>query len=271
MKPPFLPALVAALVLPVSAQTSGLRADSPLRVADAVPDPAAIRFIPPPPPEPAPEIPAVSATVRDYGTHRVTIARGEPSTRPDIPPPPPRIFTSPNTQFEAPDIDFLSIFAVVTIYDHALSHLKWTDTRSGESFEAWCAWDWELVSPIGELTAEKLRCSVFCLPHSVDTKRDLPVGIPKPVIPAHPELAPDTFAITAGNAAAPLGDAFLEAYRSHLVENRPALEAALAARKRAAADAAAWRAAHPPVPQDTTIWLRPHRGSRYLDGKEAAR
>jgi hypothetical protein len=30
-------------------------------------------------------------------------------------------------------------------------------------------------------------------------------------------------------------------------------------------DAKAWHAANPPQPRNHTIWLKPHRGSRYLD------
>lgn len=71
-----------------------------------------------------------------------------------------------------------------------------------------------------------------------------------------------------GAADAPTGSAFLEAIQRYCIANKPQLEAMRAARDQYRADAEAWRKANPPKPQNHTIILRPHRGSRYL--KDAA-
>ena len=58
--------------------------------------------------------------------------------------------------------------------------------------------------------------------------------------------------------------------------NMPKLLELKAAREQYQKDSDAWKAAHPPRPQNHTIWLKPHRGSRYLqkttdDQKEGTR
>ncbi len=264
MRFPFLPtsAFLLALALLPSRAAEPIPAAGPLQVADGVPDPSLIHFTPPAPPPPAPDIEVEARSVLQAGSHRLDLLRGAPSELPDLPEP-----VAAEARIGLPSLSEHPTTATVTlglsvvIYDHQLSHLRWRDPRNGEVFEAWCAWDWELVSPIGQLTGDRFDCIILSTPEIVITTHP---GRPQAAIPSHPQLAPGTFQLVSGSADSPLGAAFLEAYRRHLSANRPQLEAVLAARRQAAADAAAWREANPGTVRDSTVWLRPHRGSRYL-------
>jgi hypothetical protein len=275
MKAPFPHLLVLAFTGALAAENPDFApAIVPLTVTDGVPVVSKFRFVPPAEPAPGPEIHAVSAVVRDLGTYRLTIARGNPSTLPDIPPPAPKKESLETPFLTKPETTSINVCLGVTIYDNSFSCLRWSDPRSKEQFEAWCAWDWELLAGVKELAGDRVRITIICLPVIIDTGRTgrfTPRKLPEP-----PALSPDSFLITVGSPASALGDSFLSAWQAHLKAHRSALEAALAARKKVAADAAAWRAANnPAAPRDATIWIRPHRGSRYLledqDGKEAVR
>ena len=86
------------------------------------------------------------------------------------------------------------------------------------------------------------------------------------VVPEHPKVEADQFVLVEGAADAATSTPVLGAIQRYVIANKPQLEAMRAARDQYRADAEAWRKAHPPQPQNHTIVLRPHRGSRYLKG-----
>lgn len=237
-------------------------APGPLEVVGTTPNPAAIRFTPPPPPKPAPQVVPEAVSVLRKPTHTITFLRGEPSTLPDIPPPPERIGQPATDPVPPRRPDFL-LGLSVSVYDGALSHLKWRDPQTKEELEAWCGWDWGLLAPMQTVSNDRVVYTLFFSPWNVDTARRDASGRRQPV-PDHPPVGANEFVLTVGNADAPSGKPLLEAVRLHCVANRPELEQLRAARDQYRADAEAWKKANPTRPRSHTIALRPHRGSRYL-------
>jgi hypothetical protein len=264
--------ILCGLSLAVMAQTESQAQTEPatsdptdkLEVLSGALDPSAIRFVPPVPPEPLPPIPIEKAVAVHLPTHTITVVRGAPSTLPDLPPAPEP--TEPTDQpafeFERAAPHYL-LGLSVTVYDGALSHLRWQDPETKEHLEAWCGWDWGLVSPMQEVSSDSITYSVFCSPFRIDTTRLGPLAVQR-LVPEHPDVAPGEFVFTNGPSDAKAGSGFLKAVRDYCVENRAELEAMQAAREQYRADSDAWKAANPDLPRDQTIILRPHRGSRYL-------
>jgi hypothetical protein len=147
------------------------------------------KFTPPPPPKEVPPMVIRASTVTPSQDRNITLIRGEASTLPDIPPPPISKPSVPGRESEPHYI--VSIGA--SVYDHSLSHVKWTNPETKESFEAWCGWDFTLLSPISQIEISE-KFSLFHLSSSnVDTDAVRRAGR-KTEIPMHPEVIADGFA-----------------------------------------------------------------------------
>ncbi len=228
--------------------------------AVGLPDPASIRFTPPPPPKELPPIEVKGSTVADFGTHRVTILRGEPSTLPDIPEPPPLAEQSREAPQEPVEPSHLLLISGST-YGDALSRIEIWNPASRTRHIAWCGWDVSLIAPFHEVIHDGKSHFLLMGIGPGEPREDMPEVQPGSI------LIPDGDEYTA---------AILTTLRDACHENLPKLRELKAAREKYQQDAEAWRAANPPRPQNHTIWLKPHRGSRYLnkaadDQKEAAR
>ena len=228
--------------------------------AVGLPDPASIRFTPPPPPKELPPIEVKGSTVADFGTHCVTILRGEPSTLPDIPESPPPAEQSREAPQEPVEPSHL-LFINGSTYGDALSRIEIWNPVTRTRHIAWCGWDVSLIAPFHEVIHDGKSHAIL-------------MGIGPGVAGDNPPK------VEPGSILVPDGDEYtasvLTSLRDACFENLPKLLELKAAREQFQKDAAAWHAANPPRPQNHTIWFKPHRGSRYLnnaadDQKEAAR
>ncbi len=216
------------------------------------------RFVPPPPPKEVPEMEVEASSVLETPTHEITVVRSDDSTLPDIPPPPEPIPPQPSRKVEP---NYLLSFGV-TVYDHKLSHVRWYDPRSKETFEAWCAWDWTLLSPIPELKLGEKVSSFHLFASNVDTNK---WRFGKNLeMPEHPVLQENAFAITRGNGDDKEAMRIITVIRDYFLEHRNRLVMIRQAQEKYRQEAEAWHAANPPKPENHTFWLKPHRGSRYL-------
>jgi len=218
-----------------------------------------IKFTPPPPPKEVPPMVVKASTVLQLPTHRITVLRGEASTLPDIPSPPVSL---PQIAAPAGEPQYMFSFGA-TIYDHQLSHVQWRNPKTQEEFEAWCGWDWGLLSPISQIEHDTKSLLFFLFPSNVDTTKMVRLGRGFK-IPAHPEVPADGFVITKGDPNNLAEQGILTTIRDYYLKHKARLILIQQAQEKYQADAAAWLAAHPPKPESHTFWLKPHRGSRYL-------
>jgi hypothetical protein len=124
-------------------------------------------FIPPPPPKKVPPMKIEAMTTCKMPTHQITVIRSEASTLPDIPlPPEPKPFV----QGPVGEPRYLLSFGA-SVYDHRISHVKWYDPRTKVNFEAWCAWDWTLLSPFPEIKIGERISSFHLFASNIDTDR----------------------------------------------------------------------------------------------------
>lgn len=151
--------------------------------------------------------------------------------------------------------------------DRSVTRVLWRDPETRDDLEAWCGWDWSLLTPMFEVFGEDVTYSLHFVPMVVDLDRMDAAGIERPD-PHPPRLDSGQFVITKGDSDAPSGAAFLAAVRRYLFSNHERLLEVRGARERLRAEKEAWEAANPWVPSDHTIILRPHRGSRYLGAAE---
>jgi hypothetical protein len=261
MKPFAIIALSLVCSLPMHAQDEQ---QAEADIEKELPIPSSV-FIPPPPPKEVPPMKVEAAATRKLPTHQITVIRSEASTLPDIPlPPEPK----PLVQGPVGEPRYLLSFGA-TVYDHRLSHVKWYDPRTEKNFEAWCAWDWTLLSPFPDIKIGERVSSFHLFASNINTERHLRFG-KEWQMPEHPELEDLAFSITKGDSndaeairvLTTLGDYYTK-HKERLILIRKAQEEYQAA-------AAAWHAANPPKPENHTFWLKPHRGSRYLK-EEGAR
>lgn len=231
----------------------------------ALPIPSS-RFIPPPPPKEVPVMVVEASTARKFPTHQITVLRGDASTLPDIPlPPEPQPFV-PSPVGEP---HYIMSFGA-TVYDHSLSHVTWWNPKTRESYEAWCAWDWTLLSPIPHVEIDN-EISTFCLLSSnIDTGAGFRFGR-NFKMPEHPDVPADTFVITKGNVEDPTAKKALTILRDYYVRHKERLILIQKAREEFQAQSDAWHVANPPKPANHTFWLKPHRGSRYLKNEGGTR
>ena len=238
-------------------------------------------FTPPAPPVEK-KIPAMridaAVTVPTKDNRTLTIIRGEASTLPDIPIPPkpvlrePRQLTPEELTRQAEErrrrIDFSAV-----VHENGVSVIRWQHPDTKEAYEAICGFDVNLLAGIGVFTSEGKIYQLSFLPPGVlpaNRKRFGKLPFPPP-----PEAAPGTITITRGNAHDPIGTATATLLRDLITSEKSRLTVYQEKRVTYQKAAAEWEKAHPVLPRDETIWLRPHRGSRYLTNptpeKEIAR
>lgn len=235
---------------------------------EGLPDPMAIRFVPPPPPKPIPPIDVKAQSVKRLPSHRITVLRGEPSTLPDIPQLTPPAKAPVMMEFVSQPSHYL-IPLSATIYNQSLSHLTWRNVKTGESFEAWCGWDFSLLAPMHTLKGQDAIYSLFFSPQHIDTTKPDRFG-KRTRIPAHPLVPEEDYILIGGGGRSPAGGELIEALQQFYHVHKTRLEQIRIARKQYRKESAAWHKANPRKPQDHTIWLKPHRGSRYLAGGTGA-
>lgn len=219
-------------------------------------------FIPPAPPKTVPQMPIEGQSQRKRDTHQITIVRSSPSDLPDIPPPPP---DKPQIERRANTEGRYLLSCGATVYDGKMSQVKGYDPRSKKHWEAWCAWDMSLLSPMPEITLAdgKTKLLFFLAASQVDTNRLRRDGS-KVVTPAMPQMENNQFVITQGSEN-PETAKILSALRDYSVKHHERLLLIRKAREEYQAAADAWHAENPPKPENHTFWLKPHRGSRYLN------
>jgi len=178
---------------------------------------------------------------------------------PDIPPPPE---PKPSVPGPVGEPHYLLSFGA-TVYDHRISHVRWYDPRTEKQFEAWCGWDWTLLSPMPEIALGERVSSFHLLASNIDTAAMRRFGH-EFRMPEHPELVEGAFSITEGDEDDAEALKALTVIRDFYLKHKERLGQIRQAREEYQAAAAAWHAAHPPQPQSHTFWLKPHRGSRYL-------
>lgn len=227
-------------------------------------------FVPPAPPveKKVPNMRVDAAvTVPARNSHTLTILRGEASALPDIPAPvvveqrPPRQLTTEelarNTERRRCFLNFTA-----EVYENGVSILRWQHPDTSEPYEAICGFDVNLLAGLGQFTSEgKTYHLSFIPPGVIPTYRRQFSKLP---IPKPPEAALNSVTLTRGNANDPGGTATATLLRDLISNEKDRLIAYQEERVVYQQAAAEWEKAHPILPRDETIWLRPHRGSRYL-------
>jgi hypothetical protein len=236
-----------------------------------LPDPASIRFTPPPPPvvKRLPDV-RVDASVTSLSKNgrTLTLQRGEPSTEPDLPPPPP---PTPHVEPREPTPEEVAeriwhqrhnLNLGATVFDHKTSVVHWIDSISLVRYEAVCGFDIGLLGGVGGFIHKGEEYSLFMMHSDFDTTElrrfasQWKLNIP--------DVAPGEILFTLGDVNDTAAIAPMTILKEVIAAETPRLIEYQAAREIYAAEAAAWHAANPPIPRDETFILRPHRGSRYL-------
>jgi hypothetical protein len=227
-------------------------------------------FTPPAPPVekvvPAMRIDSV-VTVPAANSRTLTVIRGEASTLPDIPVPPPPVQRK-TPPFPPDQIARLAeqrrhtLQLGATVFDRRLSVVHWQHPDTGESYEAVCGFDISLLSGIGQFVRDGETYSLMLMHSEYDTGH-LRNAIAK-TDPNLPEVATDAITFTKGNPKDPVGTAPVTLIKDLIASEKSRLTTYQEKRRIYQQDAAAWEKAHPVLPRDETVWLRPHRGSRYL-------
>jgi len=261
MKPFVIPSLALICGLSLQAQE---QAQPNADIEKELPIPSTV-FIPPPPPKKLPAMKIEAASSRTLPTHRITVLRSDASTLPDIPlPPEPKPFV----QGPVGEPHYLLSFGA-TVYDHRISHVRWFDPRTEKNFEAWCAWDWTLLSPFPNIKIGERVSSFHLMASNIDTARAVRFSRDFEM-PEHPKLDELSYSITEGDTNDAEAIRVLSTLRDYYIKHKERLILIRTAQEEYQAAAAAWRAANPQKPENHTFWLKPHRGSRYLK-QEGAR
>jgi hypothetical protein len=74
---------------------------------------------------------------------------------------------------------------------------------------------------------------------------------------------------TKGDPSMSVGDEVMQALRAYYLQHQTKLRELRVAQENYNLQARAWRLANPPKPESHTIWLKPHRGSRYIPETKA--
>jgi hypothetical protein len=234
-------------------------------------------FTPPPPPVVKP-LPVcridASVTHRTKDGTTLTLQLGEPSTAPDLPEPPP---PAPSVKPRDPTPEQIArrLYLLrhtfnlgATIYDHRVSVVNWIDPETRVAYEAVCGYDLGLLAGVGGFVHLGEHYSVMLI-HS-HVKSGGARRLPNRWKPDLPEVADGGIRITKGDPANVIGTAPVVLLGKVIEAEKDRLVAFQAARGTYFKEAAAWAAAHPPVPQNETFIFRPHRGSRYLKTESGA-
>ncbi len=225
------------------------------------------------PPAPAVEkkVPAMridsAVTLPTKGNRTLTILRAEASTLPDIPIPPKpvpheaRPLTPEELARQAEERRRRLNFSAV-VHENGVSVIRWQHPDTKEAYEAICGFDVNLLAGIGIFTSEgKIYQLSFIPPGVLPANRERFGKLP---FPKPPEAAPGTVTITRGNAQDPIGTATATLLRDLITSEKSRLTIYQEQRRTYQQAAAEWEKDHPVLPRDETVWLRPHRGSRYL-------
>jgi len=235
------------------------------------PHPLEVReFIPSAPVEPK-QVPSMrmdaAVTVPTASGRTLTIIRGEASTLPDIPEPPqprasvPRVRTAEDLEREIYQRRHtLQIGA--TVIDHRVSVVHWRHPDTGESYGAVCGFDIGLLAGTGRFVRGGEDYLVMLMHSHISTRnfRNLAARM----FPKLPEVPAGGIVFLKGNPQDPVGIAPIALLKELIESEKPRLAVYQAERLRHQQASAAWEKAHPEAPRDETIWLKPHRGSRYL-------
>ena len=191
------------------------------------------------------------STSADFGTHKITIQRGEASALPDIPEPAPQIEKNREANIQPSEPARLLMISGRTFGD-SISRIDIWNPSTQTRHSAWCGWDVSLLAPYREIIHDGKVHAII-----------MGVG-PGPIA----RIEDPAVAVEPGAILVPDGDEFtasvLGSLRDACFRNMPKLLELKAAHEEYRRDAAAWKAANPPRPQNHTIWMKPHRGSRYL-------
>ena len=248
------------------ATTSGRKAD-PVRTF--IPNSLTIPAFTPPAPAVEKKVPAMrvdsAITLQSENSRTLTLIRGEASTLPDIP-----ILPEPEPQQSRPLIteDPASIANQrrhniqlgATIYDHRVSQVHWQHPDTGESYEAICGFDLSLLEGLGQFVHDGEIYQIMLTLSPIDTSLIRRTDN----LPDLSAVQSNFITIRQGNPKDLIGTAPVTLLKELIISQKSRLITYQADRKRYQQAAAEWEQAHPPVPRDETIWLRPHRGSRYL-------
>jgi len=235
-------------------------------ITSPLPRPEAMAFKPPRKiRQSLPPLKVQREVTHDCGTHSLRVICADPSLLPDLPEP---VKARKNTINSVVDHHFpqthFSVFLSVTVYDHSYSHLKWKDPYSQENFEAWCGWDFSLHHHISQVKRGDHSYSVMCFAGHINThnhREDQADGA------SHPTVEKGQIRFISGDPKSTFGKPFLRTFRKYYRSNKKQLKAIKVAREHYYKSKRKWEAANPKQPQDQTVWLKPHRGSRYLQSQ----
>lgn len=234
-----------------------------------------------PPESAAPkQVPAMridaATTVPAANGKTLTILRGEASTLPDIPLPPEsrpivqRVRT-PEDEAREKYRRRHTLLLGATVYDHRVSLVRWQHPdKPLESYEALCGFDVGLLAGIGSFVRNGESYSVMLMHSHLDTTRLRKAG--RANLPDLSSVAPNSIRFTKGDPADAIGTAPAVLVKELIANEKTRIQIFQADLARHHAARTAWEKANPEPPRDETIWIRPHRGSRYLaDPKPEAR
>jgi hypothetical protein len=158
-----------------------------------------------------------------------------------------------------------------TVYDHRVTLAHWAHPVTKEPYEAVLGFDLSLIAPINSLLRDGVRHQAYLLLTQSDTHGPLAkhlAALGRPIIV--PEIAPEAYRLTKGNAQDPAGLAPLIALRDLYLAEKPRLEKLRTDLADYHADEKAWADAHPTPPEPPVFWFKPHRNSRYLTEQDKA-
>ena len=253
----------------VADEKSGIVASKANPIRTFIPDSLTIPEFTPPAPAVEKKVPAVrvdSAIILPSENSRtLTLIRGQASALPDLPIPPepePQQSRLPTPEDTARDTDQRrhNLQLGATIYDHRASQVHWQHPDTGESYEAICGFDLSLLQGLGQFVHDGEVYQIMLTLSTVDTSR-IRLADNLPDLSA---VQADSITLRQGNPKDLIGTAPVTLLKELITNEKSRLTTYQADRKRYQQAAAEWGKAHPPVARDETIWLRPHRGSRYL-------
>lgn len=236
-----------------------------------IPHSLEVREFTPPAPVVPKQVPAMrvdaAVTLPTASGRTLTVIRGEPSTLPDIPEPPqprasvPRLRTAKDLAREAwQRRHTLQIGA--TVFDHRVSVVHWRHPDTGEDYEAVCGFDIGLLAGTGRFVRDGEDYLVMLMHSNYSTRNFRNLGTR--MFPKLPEVPVGAIVFLKGNPQDPVGIAPITLLKELIASEKPRLAVYQADRLRHQQASAAWEKSHPEAPRDETIWLKPHRGSRYL-------